>query len=107
MIRDDDVKKTINLLEEKTGTKVPPPQKREQIAGDGPNGDVPRATNPTGSRLIGESQDWPDPEPIRNDLRPVAPLRPETIPEPLRACHATSPTGCSAQLILLRPPRSA
>ena len=32
--------------------------------------------------------DWPDPEPIRNELRAVAPLRPEMIPEPLRACFA-------------------
>src|SRR5258705_13965290 len=32
--------------------------------------------------------DWPDPEPIRNDLRPVAPLRIEMIPAPLRACLA-------------------
>ena len=31
---------------------------------------------------------WPDPEPIRNELRAVAPLRPEMIPEPLRACLA-------------------
>jgi hypothetical protein len=34
----------------------------------------------------GENADWPDPEPIRNDLRPVAPLRTEMIPEPLRVC---------------------
>ena len=36
----------------------------------------------------GENADWPEPEPIRNDLRPVAPLRTEMIPEPLRACFA-------------------
>ena len=29
---------------------------------------------------------WPEPEPIRNDLRSVAPLRTEMIPVPLRAC---------------------
>jgi Protein of unknown function (DUF3987) len=35
---------------------------------------------------VGDSPyaDWPEPEPIRNDLRPVAPLTAEMIPEPLR-----------------------
>jgi hypothetical protein len=32
-----------------------------------------------------ENNDWPDPEPIRSELRAVAPLRQEMIPEPLRA----------------------
>jgi hypothetical protein len=34
----------------------------------------------------GDHAGWPEPEPIRNDLRPVAPLRTEMIPEPLRGC---------------------
>ena len=33
-----------------------------------------------------DNNDWPEPEPIRNELRAVAPLRQEMIPEPFRAC---------------------
>ena len=42
----------------------------------------------TGNPPKAETNDWLDPEPIRNELRAVAPLRPEMIPEPLRACLA-------------------
>ena len=45
---------------------------QNDVAGDPPKGE----------------KDWPDPEPIRNELRAVAPLRPEMIPEPFRACYA-------------------
>jgi hypothetical protein len=42
---------------------------QNDVAGDPPKGE----------------NDWPDPEPICNELRAVAPLRQDMIPEPLRA----------------------
>jgi hypothetical protein len=54
----------------------------------------------------GENADWPDPEPIRNDLRPVAPLRSEMIPEPFLLALGISPTERNARSISLRLPQS-
>jgi hypothetical protein len=51
--------------------------------------------------------DWPDPEPIRNELRAVAPIRQEMIPEPVRAWIADIAIECSVRTTSLHRPRSA
>ena len=76
---DDAIKKTITCFEERSGAKVP---SQEDARTAEKWHDVPEHAPPDAE----PQGDWPEPEPIRNDLRSVAPLRTEMIPVPLHAC---------------------
>ena len=64
---EDAAKETNERFEQRTGTKVPPPRRAGAAAPD------PK-----------QEEAWTDPQPLRGEMRPVAELRSEIIPEPLR-----------------------
>ena len=92
-MNEDNVKKANERFEERSGAKVPPPRRstrdfRTGSAEDEHPSDDPRRQKPMARPRPGDAEpqgDWPEPEPIRNELRSVAPLRAEMIPEPLRS----------------------
>ena len=91
IMNEDDIKKVNECFEERSGVKIPPARRSTRASAQAPQEDVRTAEewhdvpehDPPGAEPQG---DWPEPEPIRNDLRSVAPLRTEMIPVPLRAC---------------------